>query len=98
MMHRIRSHFIFFGLASGAVIAIPLTLIMCVWEWIENPGGIFHGPGGTNWSFVFDTAMSWFVPTFLYVAVIASVLHLLHTGVRLMVHKYFRNGDPKEDA
>ena len=64
------------GPAAGIAIASAVTLFVVAWEWLENPGGIFRGEAGTNWGFVYDTAISWFVPTFLPVAVIASALHL----------------------
>ena len=59
-------------MAGGAVSAM-VTAIVVVWEWVENPGGIFRTEIGTNWQFILDTAISWFVPTFVYVAVIVSV-------------------------
>ena len=65
-----------FGLAAAAAVALVVTIVVTVWEWLENPGGIFRGEAGTNWGFVYDTAISWFVPTFLAVAVVASALHL----------------------
>lgn len=64
------------GLAVGAIVSSSVTVIVVVWEWLENPGGIFHSEIGTNWEFVFDTAISWFIPTFVYAAIIVSVLHL----------------------
>jgi len=70
-------NFCSFGLLIGAFVSVLVTLIIVVWEWIENPGGIFHDENGTNWNFVFDTASSWFVPTFLYAALFVSVLYLL---------------------
>lgn len=51
----------------GFVIALIVTLVVTIWEWIENPSDIFHGSEGTHWSIVWETAMSWFIPTFLYV-------------------------------
>lgn len=70
------------GLAVGAAVSASVTVIVVLWEWLENPGGIFHGETGTNWQFVFDTAISWFIPTFVYVTVIASVSHLAWSVVR----------------
>lgn len=63
------------GLAAGALVSAAVTVIVVVWEWLENPGGIFRSESGTNWGFVFDTTISWLVPTFVYAAVLASVLH-----------------------
>ena len=39
-------------------------------DWQLNPGGIFHGAAGTNWSIVWATWASWFAPVFLLVAVL----------------------------
>ncbi len=68
-----------FGLVSGARIACCVTSFVTVWEWIENPGGIFRGAEGT---FVYETAMSWPAPTFPYAAVAASAMHLVYSGIR----------------
>jgi|GEM_PF-1053037 len=65
----------FLGLATGFIAASLTTLIITVWEWIENPGGIFRDSSGTNWGFVYDTAISWFPPTFLYISIDATVVH-----------------------
>lgn len=51
--------------AAGFAIAFSLTLFVTVWEWIENPGGIFRGDAGTNWTFVWETAWSWLFPSTL---------------------------------
>jgi hypothetical protein len=61
------------GPVTGAVVSATVTAIVVAWEWIENPGGIFRSELGTNWQFVSDTAISWFVPTLVYVTVIVSV-------------------------
>ena len=71
-----------FGIAAGAVVSFTVTLIIVVWEWLENPGGIFHDENGTNWNFILDTAISWFVPTFIFVGIIASAAHLLWSLIR----------------
>ena len=62
---------------TGTFVSATVTLIVVVWELIENPGGIFRNEHGTNWQFVFDTAISWFVPTLVYAAVIVSIAQLL---------------------
>ena len=71
-----------FGIAAGAVVSLTVTLIIVVWEWLENPGGIFRDENGTNWNFILDTAISWFVPTFILVGIIASAAHLLWSLIR----------------
>lgn len=73
---------IVFGIGLGGLIAGCLSVVMSLWAWLENPSGIFHGDDGTNWSFVFDTLISWLLPTFYPTAIIAAVCHLLVTWVR----------------
>ena len=76
-----------FGLTMGALIAVVLTLVMTVWEWVENPGGIFRTTEGTQWGFVWDTAMSWFFPTLVYVGGLAALLHLIVSAALRAVRK-----------
>lgn len=68
---------VIFSLAAGTITAFIITSIITVWEWIENPSGIFHGKNGTNWSFVYDTAISWFIPTFINVTLISAAVYLI---------------------
>jgi hypothetical protein len=68
--------FLRFVLATGFGISAVVTVIIVVWEWLENPSGIFHDESGTNWRFVYETAISWFVPTFLVAAGIAAMAYL----------------------
>lgn len=49
------------GIIMSSLIAFGMTL----WNWIENPGSIFHDSSGTNWTFVWDTFLSWFGPLLL---------------------------------
>jgi len=71
-----------FGVVIGAVISAAITLVIVVWEWRENPGGIYRDANGTNLGIVFDTAISWLVPVFIGTAIIASVLQLLWSTMR----------------
>lgn len=71
-MRLLRVNFVVFGLLCGAALALAITLIITVWEWSENPGGIFRGPDGTNWGFVYDPAVSWLLPSFSYAVIIAA--------------------------
>jgi hypothetical protein len=71
-----------FGLAVGSSVSLLVTIFVTVWEWIENPGGIFRDEMGTHWQFVYDTAISWLLPTFLYVAIASSIIHLLFSGTK----------------
>ena len=66
---------VLFGLSAGFTASVLVAGLFTVWNWVENPEGIFHGASGTNWGFVFDTAISWVVPVFLYTAMGVSVLH-----------------------
>lgn len=56
------------GIAASAVLALVMTFA----DWRMNPGGIFYSDAGTNWPIVWETAVSWFVPT-IPAAVILSV-------------------------
>lgn len=71
-----------FGAALGVLVAALTSITMTVWDWLENPGGIFRGAEGTHWEFVFETLASWFLPTLFYVAVIAAVCHLVVVWLR----------------
>lgn len=71
-----------FGIGLGGLFAACLSVVIELWEWLENPGGIFHDANGTNWSFVFDTLVSWLLPTFYPAAIIAALCHLLVGWVR----------------
>jgi hypothetical protein len=74
--------FWWFGLAVGAAASSVVTIAVVVWEWLENPGGVFRNELGTNWKFISDTAISWFAPTFIYLTLIASAAHLAWWIVR----------------
>lgn len=71
-----------FAVAIGFVVATLITIIITAWEWIENPGGIFRGPNGTNWQFVFETATSWFIPSFVSIVVVAALGCLIRNWLR----------------
>lgn len=62
-------------------LASVVTVVITIWEWLENPSGIFHDQNGTNWVFVYDTASSWFVPTFVVGSVIGVLIHLAYKGI-----------------
>ena len=73
-----RKHWII-GLVLGVVIAFLVGAAMTFADWQLNPAGIFHGPDGTNWGFVRDTFISWFLPT-LPVALIAALVIVWFTS------------------
>jgi len=56
---------------AGLAVAIPVTVA----DWRLNPGGLFHGPGGTQWNVVGQTAWSWFWPVALLGFAMAGVVH-----------------------
>ena len=90
-MRWINSKFLLVGLLFGAAVAISVTLVICVWEWIENPGGIFRGNAGTNWDFVFDTAVSWLIPTFFYAVVLFWLVQLFLKGVASAYRRFTKS-------
>jgi hypothetical protein len=96
-MRILRLNFILFGLLVGAVIALTVTVIIVVWEWLENPGGIFRTADGTNWAFVRDTALSWLIPTFVNSAIVASVARLLFNPLALGYRKCRKSKDFPDD-
>lgn len=93
-----KAKFFLTGLLFGAAVALSVTLVICVWEWIENPGGIFRGVDGTNWGFVFETAISWLIPTFFYAAAFAWLVQLFVKGAGHVYRKYVKSDGAQEDA
>ncbi|PKG72828.1 hypothetical protein CXF83_02740 [Shewanella sp. Choline-02u-19] len=83
----IKNHFWFLGLLVGLSVSSVVTLIIVLWERLENPNGIFYNDGGTNWQFIFDTAISWFVPIFVYVSLVVTVIHLLFSAIKWLLKR-----------
>ena len=71
-----------FALLTGTLVAVLVTSTVTLWEWIENPGGIFHGTEGTNWRFVLETAISWLVPTLFWATIVVFAFHVLASVMR----------------
>lgn len=65
----------------GATVGLVTAPVMSFLDWRLNPSGIFHSELGTNWPFVWDTWLSWFVPMFA-VGSVAAVVVLLLTSRR----------------
>lgn len=84
------------GPITGLAVSSAVTLFVVTWEWLENPGGIFRGHAGTNWGFVLDTAISWFVPVLLTVVAFVSTLQLawwlVRKGWRRLVNRSHDSG------
>jgi len=78
----IKKNFWLFGIFSGFYSSLLVTLFVTISELIENPGGIFYGQGSINWLFVYDTALSWFIPTFAYMALAFAIGHLLFSFIK----------------
>jgi len=66
------------GLSLGAVVAISMTAA----DWRLNPSGLFHGPQGTNWYVVTETALSWFWPVALIGLVATVIVHAIVSRIR----------------
>ncbi len=83
-----------FGLITGIVFSILITTVFTVMDWSRNFGGIFRDQSGTNWPIVYETAMSWFLPTLIYSALAASLGHLIVSGTLKLYRRYYsNNGD-----
>lgn len=83
-MNILRKNSLLVAILVGLSIACVVTITITIWEWLENPSGIFHNQDGTNWTFVFETASSWFVPTFFIASAIVAVVHLALRGILLL--------------
>lgn len=53
------------GIMTGLAAAFIISVVPTAWDWLENPGGIFHDSTGTRWHFVSETFLSWFWPSCL---------------------------------
>ena len=63
--------------ATSLLLSLQLTLVICLWEWWENPGGIFREAGQTRWDRLGDTAISWFLPGLGYLLAPSFLGHWL---------------------
>ena len=67
-----------YAILLGATVGLLVASVMSFLDWRLNPNGIFHSDLGTNWQFVRETWISWFIPLFLAGgAVSVPVLFLL---------------------
>lgn len=62
------------GAALGGLAGLVTASVMTLLDWRLNPGGVFRGPEGTDWSVVVETAVSWLWPVALLVAAVAVAL------------------------
>ncbi|MBE7216007.1 hypothetical protein MK852_16595 [Shewanella benthica] len=93
---KISTHFWSFGLLVGTLGAFLISAVITIWELIENPGEIFRNAQGVNWSFVFDTASSWFIPSFLYLGLSSAIAHLAISVLTLGLNK--KSQDEKKNT
>ncbi len=54
-----------YAILLGATVGFIVASVMSFLDWRLNPSGIFHSDLGTNWRFVWDTWISWFIPVFV---------------------------------
>ncbi len=53
-----------YAILLGATVGLVVASVMSFLAWRLNPSDIFHSDLGTNWQFVWDTWISWFIPVF----------------------------------
>ena len=70
------------GLLLGVAIAFLVAAAMTYADWRFNPAGIFRGPDGTNWDFVWDTWISWFGPVLPAATAAVLVIAWLYSRFR----------------
>lgn len=70
------------GITIGAIAGVCVATIMTFLDWRLNPGGIFHGATGTNWTIVLETAISWFAPVAGAGAAVALVVLFVWARLR----------------
>ena len=66
-----------FGISVGLLCAILFALLFSGIDWWTNYSGLFRDESGTHWDIVYETAESWFLPTFLLVAPLAAAGNFL---------------------
>jgi uncharacterized metal-binding protein len=87
-----------FGPITGLIVASLVTAIITTLDIVRNYGEVFRDASGIRWPFVYETAVSWFLPTFLYVLVIASAGHLLFTGLSAIYKRHFAKSTDKSNT
>ncbi|MDN3651956.1 hypothetical protein QWY77_04135 [Thalassotalea ponticola] len=59
-----------------------MTCAVVLWHWYENPAGIFRDATDSHWPFMYDTAISWLIPTFLYTSLIVYLVLLIRAALK----------------
>ena len=76
---------VFAAIASSLVVAFFVGAGFAFYDWRLNPGGIFRGPDGTNWRFMYETTISWLAPTFLSLLPVSF-------GIAWLIGRFRRRG------
>ena len=74
MKHRDWVLGIFVGAVGGLVVAVAAT----AWDWRMNPGGVFVTATGTDWSAVWETLRSWWLPSSAIAMIATWIARYLH--------------------
>lgn len=88
MFRQILGKFWLFGPITGLLLALVVTTVFTILDVVRNYGEVFRDSSGIKWPFVYETALSWFLPTFLHGLLIASIGHLLFTGLSALYRRY----------
>ena len=75
------------ALLSSLALGLVIGCGFAAYDWHLNPGGIFRGPDGTNWQFMFDTAFSWFKPIVLTTFPLFVVATLGYRAIREWIRR-----------
>ncbi|MGH1364441.1 MAG: hypothetical protein ACRBF0_12855 [Calditrichia bacterium] len=67
------------AILAGVGVSVLISGGMALWNWLENPGSIFQTADGTNWSFIWETFGSWFLPLILLLLPIFLLTAYLRT-------------------
>ncbi|GJM12650.1 MAG: hypothetical protein DHS20C12_10530 [Pseudohongiella sp.] len=81
------SQSLLFGLVTSLLVALVVTTIFTTLDVIRNYGGVFSDASGTNWDRVYETALSWFFPTFFPVLAVIILGHLLFAALSAKSNK-----------
>lgn len=66
-----------FSLLAGCIGAIAITFIVLAWEFLENPGGIYHDHYQIHWPIIYETATSWLLEAFIVFTLISAITYRL---------------------
>ena len=72
---KIKAKSIYFGISLGILFAVLISCIPTAIDWYINPAELFHNQSGTNWSIIFETWFSWFLP---FALLLVPMLILFH--------------------